>query len=368
EAYEQLHEKHGMTVDEIAAKVGKSRASVYARMKLLDLSPAARTAFYEGTLTPSTALYVARIPAALQKEALADVGPSEYSKEPMSARQAQEVIERKYMLRLADAPFSRKDAKLVEKAGACTTCPKRTGNQSELFADVKSKDLCTDTLCYASKVDAEWAARVALAKDEGKEVMSKEEAKKLFPYGTTVGGSVWLDLEDEHYNNNGKSWRIVLDIKKKPMPITLVRDPKGGIHELVKAKDAAARMPKPKEEPLSAAEKKDAVKYEKEEKTRASSRKARDAAIIAIAKKAETTEPPLEFWRRVLDFEIGLTGDTKTLVRRGFDPEGPDDSIIGFLEKLSFFELRGLIVEFFVDGDPKLLEVAAKAYGVKVPE
>jgi ParB/RepB/Spo0J family partition protein len=62
EGYERLHEQHGYSVDEIAAKVGKSRAFVYARMKLRALCPAAMEAFYGGKLTAATALYVARIP------------------------------------------------------------------------------------------------------------------------------------------------------------------------------------------------------------------------------------------------------------------------------------------------------------------
>jgi upstream activation factor subunit UAF30 len=36
-------------------------------------------------------------------------------------------------------------------APACGECPKRTGNQPELFADVKSADVCTDPVCFKAK-------------------------------------------------------------------------------------------------------------------------------------------------------------------------------------------------------------------------
>ncbi len=73
EGYEEL-QKRGHSVDEIADKVGKSRGYVYSRMKLLALSRAARKAFYEGKLTASTALLLARIPVeAVQAEALKEI-------------------------------------------------------------------------------------------------------------------------------------------------------------------------------------------------------------------------------------------------------------------------------------------------------
>lgn len=164
EGYEQLHRKHGLSVEDIADKVGKSKAAVYARMKLLDLVPDARKAFYAERLTPSTALYLARVPADLQKEALAEIARG--GAEPLSARDALHRISTRFMLKLADAPFDRGDAQLVPAAGSCKDCPKRTGNQRELFADVKSDDVCTDPGCFDDK-------RKAHAKLESKRLEAK---------------------------------------------------------------------------------------------------------------------------------------------------------------------------------------------------
>lgn len=57
------------------------------------------------------------------------------------------------LLDLGKAPFDTKDAKLVPEAGSCVDCPKRTGNATLLFADVREKDRCTDPACYGRKLE-----------------------------------------------------------------------------------------------------------------------------------------------------------------------------------------------------------------------
>lgn len=161
EGYERLHTDHGLSVEDIAARVSKSKASVYARMKLLALCADARKALYEGLLNTSTALYVARIPhEGLQREVLAELrDAAEKRDDPYSTREVQDLIAERYLLRLDRAPFDKGNALLVEGAPACKDCPKRTGNQKELFADVKSADVCTDPACWETK-------RIAASKDE----------------------------------------------------------------------------------------------------------------------------------------------------------------------------------------------------------
>jgi ParB/RepB/Spo0J family partition protein len=154
ESYEALLLAHkgdaGYGVDEIAAKVGKSRAYVYARLKLCALRPKARTAFYDGELTASTALLLARIPVPdLQDKALKEITKGHDG--VMSYRAAADHVQRTYMLRLDQAKFKIADATLLPGAGACTECPKRTGANPDLFSDVGSADVCTDPLCFGNK-------------------------------------------------------------------------------------------------------------------------------------------------------------------------------------------------------------------------
>lgn len=163
------------TAEEIAAKVGKSKAYVYARLKLTALCKKAREAFYDGKLDASRALLIARIPVAdLQEQALAEIlgGDDEFGDGPMSYREAAEHVQWNYMLRLKEAPFKTTDAALVPAAGACTTCPKRSGNQPELFADVESADVCTDPKCFAAKRDAHLENMRQMALAKGKDVVA----------------------------------------------------------------------------------------------------------------------------------------------------------------------------------------------------
>lgn len=78
-------------------------------------------------------------------------------------------IQANLYLNLADAPFDREDTALKPEAGACVTCPRRSGYNTSLFADVQG-DQCLDGACYQSKVtaylDGEVAARPELVQIE----------------------------------------------------------------------------------------------------------------------------------------------------------------------------------------------------------
>jgi len=74
----------------------------------------------------------------------------------LPVRNLQQWIEHNILLELASAPFSKTDAQLVPEAGSCVDCPKRTGHNKLLFADMVTgqKDSCSDPKCYAVKLDA----------------------------------------------------------------------------------------------------------------------------------------------------------------------------------------------------------------------
>lgn len=183
EGYEQLMKLHHFTADQLADKVGKSRAYIYARLKLCALEPAARQSFFDGALTASTALLVARIPVKkLQQEAVKEITQENYGGGVMSTRDAQRHIERKYMLQLKDAPFKTSDEKLCPAAGSCGSCKKRTGNQPELFSDIESTDVCTDPVCFGEKREAHTKRLRIQAGANGQTIISGPEAKKIMPH------------------------------------------------------------------------------------------------------------------------------------------------------------------------------------------
>lgn len=229
EAY-ALRVERGQTVQHIAERIGRPPAYVAQRLKLTSLEPKARERLAKGELTLGVALLLARIPERkLQLEALDEVTGGEYRK-PLTAPQASKFIEERYMLRLAGAGFDRADANLVPGAGPCTTCPRRTGNQVELFADVKSPDLCTDPKCFRSKLDALWKLRQQEAKTAGQVIAGSKELEQAHEYGT--GKLIRLDAEKW----DGKKTRTVRAIlgKECPKSPVLAQDPKTGhVVELV---------------------------------------------------------------------------------------------------------------------------------------
>jgi ParB/RepB/Spo0J family partition protein len=231
EGYEQLV-KFGHSAEQVADKVGKSKAYVYARMKLLALSKGCRAAFYDGKLTASTALLIARIPVeSVQLEALKEITAKRYLDQSMSYREAADLIHRDYMTNLSEAGFPTQDAQLVPAAGPCGACPKRTGNQPELFGDVKSGDVCTDPVCFRAKRDAFAARAIAAAKQSGETVLTGKAAKDVMPFSSGGLARGWSKLTDKCYED--PKYRTAAQILGKDFKPTLIQDPETGA--LVKA-------------------------------------------------------------------------------------------------------------------------------------
>jgi ParB/RepB/Spo0J family partition protein len=185
EGFQALMQHAGLNAEQVGAKIGKSRAHVYARLKLLDLGSDGRTALREGKIEASVALLLARIPdSKLQTKALKEVMAGAYDYDtrkqvPMSHRAALSLVQNNYMLKLANAIFDIKSVDLVPAAGACEACPKRTGHAPELFQDVPSADVCTDPTCFHKKEEAHSAAQVAEAEAKGLTVIAGKEAQEL---------------------------------------------------------------------------------------------------------------------------------------------------------------------------------------------
>lgn len=184
EGYEALMQHSHLNAEQVGEKIGKSRSYVYGRLKLLDLCQEARASLRDRTIDASPALLVARIPDhRLQIKAMKEIltGGDYYSgvHEPMSYRQAASYVQRNYMLKLADARFTITAADLVPGAGSCTTCPKRTGHDPNLFADVQGADVCTDPPCYHRKEEAHAAALVQAAQAKGQTVIAGKEAAEI---------------------------------------------------------------------------------------------------------------------------------------------------------------------------------------------
>jgi ParB/RepB/Spo0J family partition protein len=234
QGFDELIKKHHYTVDQIADKIGMSRRLVFNRLKLLDLCPEIRGDFLAGKVNASIAILLARIPVVdLQKRAMKEVTEGRYKgDEPMSYRQASDHLQRNYMLRLDQAPFPVADEKLLAKAGACGACPKRTGNQKDLFPDVGNADVCTDPVCFQAKRAANMERVRKDAELKGQEVVTGPAAKKLYPYSHQARPQGYVIKDDYCTEAPGAAIKYG-DLLKKlgkdaPLP-TLVQNEERGV-------------------------------------------------------------------------------------------------------------------------------------------
>ena len=229
EGYERLMKFHGYTADTLAEKIAKSRAYIYGRLKLTALAPAARDLFYEGKLTASTALLIARIPGTgLQVKAAGEITKPDWKGEVLSYRAAADHIQRVYTLDLEDASFKMDDAALVPKAGSCDACPKRSGNDLILFADIGDANVCTDPACFQNKKEANYLRLKAIAEKSGKEIVSGKEAEEALSSGRySLNKFNLANIDDTCIDDpDQRSYRAILG--KSAPAITYVEDKRHG--------------------------------------------------------------------------------------------------------------------------------------------
>ena len=156
QGFQRLLDIPGYDVAALVEKSGKSASHVYARLSLLQLIPIVAEAFTQERITASHANLIARLPQESQAAAFEQCWRKDWQdKEPhlLPAKHLAAWIQTNLYLSLADAPFEREDLTLNPTAGACVTCPRRSGYNTALFADVVS-DQCLDSSCYHSKVEA----------------------------------------------------------------------------------------------------------------------------------------------------------------------------------------------------------------------
>jgi ParB family chromosome partitioning protein len=156
QGFQRLLDIPGYDVTALVEKSGKSASHVYARLSLLQLIPIVAEAFTQERISASHANLIARLPQESQAEAFEQCWRKDWQdKEPhlLPAKHLAAWIQANLYLSLADAPFDREDPTLNPTAGACVTCPRRSGHNTSLFCDVQG-DQCLDSACYQSKVEA----------------------------------------------------------------------------------------------------------------------------------------------------------------------------------------------------------------------
>lgn len=203
-----------LTQEELAHKVGKPLSYVAQRVKLLDATPIVQQTFAGGLINIGHALVLARLQPEMQEKGLRQVfdpnghrGKDKTTEEliehllkqtrpdpeyPLDAEENQDLVsidtlaapvsrlkrwvEEKVTLSLAGAPWNLADERLYEESGSCIKCPKRTGSNPALFAEMTTAhDSCTDPDCFAQKKKLFVSIMIRAAEQQG------EPLPKLVP-------------------------------------------------------------------------------------------------------------------------------------------------------------------------------------------
>lgn len=254
EGYAELIEQHGYTSESLAQRLGKSVATVRDFLKIArQLPKLAREALDAGRIPASTAGLIARVPGEDAREEVTRFVLSGFyfhdrapvptarelktDREPLNYLETKEVIQRRYMRQLKQAPFNRKDIGLLDDAGSCDACPKRTANNPD-YAGSRG-DICTDPGCFDRKVKAHGQQLLKQHKEAGRTVLPTKEAQALFseydPHKLEYSArQKYIDLAEQCYEAGGKSWKKLVG-EQLADQVVIALDRSDQVHELVPA-------------------------------------------------------------------------------------------------------------------------------------
>lgn len=179
----QLKDPKLHTAAELARRFGKTEHYILTRLKLVDLIPEAKKDFQAGLMSIGHALAIARLQEADQKELLKQCTDSLRSgkrevKYYNSIQELEDLIDDTIICDLNDAAFDKADPNLLPKAGACVSCPKRSG-ANQLFADISEKDRCFDRKCFTAKREQFLITQIPVLLEKEPDTVFIEEK----PYG-----------------------------------------------------------------------------------------------------------------------------------------------------------------------------------------
>ena len=256
------------SIEQISARTGKSPAYVAGRLKLTELVPAVVGAFAKDEIGVGHALLLAKLQPQQQEQALPNCYQEQYGGDRKSkpillpVRHLQQWIELNILLILKEAPFDTKDAELVSAAGSCLDCPKRTGHNKLLFADVW-QDACTDPACYSAKVSAHVQKTIAT---KPKLVQITTAYGKPAEGSAAIPRNQYVEIRQEKpQNNKQRDWPEYKTCKSTTEAIITEGTEKGELRKICADPNCPVHHPKKQQTQADAAFKADQDKRRREE-------------------------------------------------------------------------------------------------------
>lgn len=199
--YQRLIEL-GDIAETIAAKIGRPPKYVVGRLQLTKLIESLQQDLEKGKLPFGHAYLISKLKADDQVAIVKEGRLYDYNEQPCRLDGLKRQIRDGFLSCLSAAPWKKDDADLVPTAGACTTCPKRTGSNRTLFDELlngeakKGRDFCTDRTCYRTKQAAFVELQIATAAEK-------------------TGGEVVRITEEWHTRDKGVLTRGDYDVVSK---------------------------------------------------------------------------------------------------------------------------------------------------------
>jgi ParB/RepB/Spo0J family partition protein len=362
EAYRQLIDQHGYTVETLAARLKKSKGTVYDTLQLVRLlDPQARKLLLEGTLPAATAGLIAEIgDEKTQTAAAKEIITVDWrgDLDVMSFRRAKELIQKKYKRSLSKATWKLDDAELDAKAGACGVCPHR----------IAATNVCTKPSCFNRKTELAIKRRFDEIPNAG--VLTSKQTHKVFNqyhYGEGRAplnqGWGYVDPADKcPADPKKRSWQQVLG-KESPTPF-VAKDPRGKVRKLFSEKEACAALqskgypwadkakPSPKRELRNSWEENQTRRKKVAEKRDGLMRR----LFAEIVRKADDQDlaGDLRFWRLIglgllSDYRYERTGALGEIARRrDLSEKNPKKSLLAIVEEGGIDDVQLLLFELAV--------------------
>lgn len=139
----------GFDAGDIAARFSVSRKYVERRLRLCALPDAAREEFAKGAFDERAAIAIARLDTPDRRTEVLNA----FLSGALLAEEIESYCQREHTASLEDVPWRVSDD--AYKGGACTSCPKRSSVQRDLFDEVRG-DRCLDLECFRDKMDSAW--------------------------------------------------------------------------------------------------------------------------------------------------------------------------------------------------------------------
>ena len=139
--------------------MGKSKAFVYKRLKLVSLIDGFRELFLANKCTTQQAFDIASLSFESQDDFYKEYCSDWQNDEDFEMPVMRHILDQ-FRYDLTEAPFDIKDARLVPEKGACSACIFNSATISSLFPDQAKDAVCSNKDCYKLKCAVSFATKI----------------------------------------------------------------------------------------------------------------------------------------------------------------------------------------------------------------